>query len=73
MASKCKLGADMLNKARKSHEWNDGEKDRIYCYGFIDSMTDELLPECNECRYNVQFAEEDRAEFYKTQQKGGAE
>lgn len=39
---KCALG----HRGYPSHEWNDGVKDRIYCLGRIDQMTDELLPEC---------------------------
>ena len=27
---KCKLG----DRGQSTHEWNDGEKDRIYCYGW---------------------------------------
>lgn len=39
---KCALG----KRGRPSHEWNDGEKDRIYCLGWIAPMTDDPLPEC---------------------------
>ena len=31
---KCALG----KRGRPSHEWNDGEKDRIYCLGWVDPI-----------------------------------
>lgn len=42
---KCALG----KRGRPSHEWNDGKKDRIYCLGRVDLMTDDPLPECLAC------------------------
>lgn len=42
---KCALG----KRGRPSHEWNDGKKDRIYCLGRVDPMTDDPLPECLDC------------------------
>lgn len=42
---KCALG----KRGLPSHEWNDGKKDRIYCFGRIDCMTDYFLPECLAC------------------------
>lgn len=52
---KCVLG----HRGRATHEWNDGEKDRIYCYGWVDKMTDLLLPECLACRDHVSHAQDD--------------
>lgn len=57
---KCKL----KKRGRASHEWNDGEKDRIYCLGYIDRMTDDPIPECLFCPDHVSKAEEDREKFY---------
>ena len=37
---KCALG----KRGRLSHEWNDGKKDRIYCLGWVDPMTDYPQP-----------------------------
>lgn len=51
---KCALG-----KRRPSHEWNDGKKDRIYCYGYVDRRTDCLLPECEACPDHVDKAQGD--------------
>ena len=57
---KCPLG----KRGYPSHEWNDGQKDHIYCLGRIDQMYDELTPECEHCPDHVSKAEDDRAKFY---------
>ncbi len=57
---KCALG----HRGYPSHEWFDGKKDRIYCYGWIDKMTDEFLPECKACPDCVDKAQEDLEKFY---------
>lgn len=33
------------------------------CYGYIDKMTDELLPECQECSSHVYKAQDDFDEY----------
>jgi hypothetical protein len=53
--AKCKF----KRKANQSVEWNDGKKDRIYCYGYNDERYDELFKECFECRNNIRFSDED--------------
>lgn len=57
---KCALG----KRGRASHEWNDGEKDRIYCLGWVDHMTDCPLPECLACPDFVDKAQDDLEAFY---------
>ena len=57
---KCALG----KRGRPSHEWNDGKKDRIYCLGWIDPMTDDPLPECLACPDFVDKAQDDLEAFY---------
>jgi len=52
---KCALG----KRGRATHEWDDGEKDRIYCYGYKDKRTDEILHECKACADNVNKAQDD--------------
>lgn len=52
---KCAYG----KRGKATKEWNDGEKDRIYCQGRIDLMTDELLDVCKNCRDCVIYAQED--------------
>ena len=46
-------------RAKISHEWFDGTKDRIYCYGYIDKRTGDLLSECMACADNVNKAQDD--------------
>ncbi len=53
-----------------SHEWNDGVKDRIYCLGRIDQMTDELLHECKVCPDHVNKAQGDLEAFYGRDRNG---
>lgn len=57
---KCALG----DRGHPTHEWNDGTKDRIYCLGHIDMMTDEPPEACRNCPDHVGKAERDREEFY---------
>ena len=57
---KCKL----KKRGEPTHEWNDGTKDRIYCRGWLDPMTDYPLPECLACPDHVDKAEWDRERFY---------
>ena len=52
---KCSLG----RRRQASHEWNDGEKDRIYCLGYVDLMTDDYLDECRDCPDHVNKAQAD--------------
>lgn len=64
---KCPLG----KRGTPSHEWYDGEKSRIYCHGWIDSMTDAPLEACLNCPDHVSKAQDDldkwRAEHGYTQ------
>ena len=57
----CALG----KRGRISQEWNDGTRDRLYCYGKSDRRTDELMPECEACLDNVNKAQEDMDLFFK--------
>jgi len=52
---KCRLG----KRGRPSHEWSDGTKDRIYCFGYQNRMTDEPLEECLHCPDHVSHAQDD--------------
>ena len=61
----------LKKRGRPSHEWNDGEKDRIYCMGRIDLMTDEPLPECQQCPDHVDKAQDD-FDRWKTARGGAA-
>lgn len=66
---KCALG----KRGRPSHEWNDGKKDRIYCLGWVDPMTDYPLPECLACPDFVDKAQDDLEEFYGRAENAGTE
>ena len=57
---KCAFG----KRGCPSHEWNDGKKDRIYCLGWVDPMTDAHLPECVVCPDFVDKAQDDLEAFY---------
>ena len=46
---KCALG----KRGRPSHEWNDGVKDRIYCLGLVDPMTDYPSARCASSSYRT--------------------
>lgn len=63
---KCALG----KRGRPSHEWNDGKKDRIYCLGRVDLMTDDPLPECLACPDFFVKAQDDLEEFYGRNDNG---
>lgn len=43
---------------------DDGKKDRIYCLGWVDLMTDAPLPECVACPDFVGKAQDDLEAFY---------
>ena len=42
----------------------------MYCYGYIDKMTDELLPECKECRSHTSKAQDDLDAWLQQPPKG---
>lgn len=46
-------------KGKASLEFFYRGKPHYYCYGYIDRMTDELLPCCHICKANVRFAQDD--------------
>ena len=53
-----------VSRRSASIEWYKDGKPQYYCYGYIDKMTDELLPECKECRRHVSKAQDDLDKFY---------
>lgn len=46
-------------RGRPTLEWQDGEEKHYYCYGYIDKMNDEPLPECKKCLDHVSHAADD--------------
>ena len=44
-------------KARTSSNEYGAEDNRVFCYGLMDCMTEEMLNKCRECKANVINAE----------------
>ena len=59
MACKEKSSCKVSRRGQSSIEWYQDGKPQYYCYGYIDKMTDELLPECKKCRRHVYKAQDD--------------
>lgn len=59
MVCRAKENGKVSKCGKPSIEWYAGGKPQYYCCGYIDKMTDELLPECKECRVHVSKAQED--------------
>ena len=64
MACKSKERGKVSRRGEPSIEWYKDGKPQYYCYGYIDKMADELLPECKECRSHVNKAQDDLEAFY---------
>ena len=69
MACKAKDGGKALRRGEPSVEWYKDGKPQHYCYGYIDKMTDELLPECKECMSHVSKAQDDLDEYNSRKEK----
>ena len=50
------LDEDCRKALCASHEWGASD-DRVYCYGLLNSMTDDLFLKCYECKANVRNSE----------------
>ena len=59
MACKANERGKVSRRGEPSIEWYKDGKPQYYCYGYIDRMTGELLPECKECRSHVYKAQDD--------------
>ena len=70
MACKAKDVGKVLRRGESSVEWYKDGKQQYYCYGYIDKMTDELLPECKECRSHTSKAQDDLDAWLQQPQKG---
>ena len=64
MACKAKERGKVSRRGGLSIEWYKDDKPQYYCYGYIDKMTDDLFPECKECRRYVIKAQDDLDKFY---------
>ena len=63
MACIAKESGKVSRRGQPSIEWYKEGKQQYYCYGYIDKMTDEPLPECKECRCHVDKAQDDLDEY----------
>ena len=61
---KSKERGKVSRRGELSIEWYKDDKPQYYCYGYIDKMTDDFLPECKECRSHVSKAQDDLDKFY---------
>ena len=65
MKQKIHLGNGVKERGKSSIEFYKDGKPQYYCYGYVDSMTDELLDECKRCPEHVYKAQEDLEIFNK--------
>lgn len=50
-------------RGKPTIEFYKDEKPQYYCYGYIDSETDEPLEDCKQCKDFVDFAQEDLEKY----------
>lgn len=50
------LDKDCEQANRSTNEFGK-EDNRVFCYGLIDCMTEELLPKCKVCKAHTDYAE----------------
>lgn len=56
---KAKRTGKVPNRGNPSVEWYKNGKPQYYCCGWENSMTDELLEVCQNCRDNINYAQND--------------
>lgn len=56
---RAKMQGIVKRRGKPTIEFYKNEKPQYYCYGYIDSMTDELLEVCENCSDHVNKADED--------------
>ena len=61
---KAKERGKVSRRGEPSIEWYKDGKPQYYCRGYIDKMTDELLPECKECGCHVSKAQDNLDKFF---------
>lgn len=70
---KAKVVGLVKDRGKPSIEWHKSGKPQYYCYGYIDFVTEELLPVCFECRDNVYHAQEDLENHNNSKRKAKLE
>ena len=56
-------------RGKSSIEWHKDGKPQYYCYGYMDSFTDELLTQCAECAKHVDKAQDDSDAWNRMENK----
>ena len=70
--SQCELvrTGKMKQKGKASIEWyTEDTIPMYYCFGYTDSMTDELLSECKRCKKHVDKAQNDLEAYLQKRSK----
>lgn len=70
MACKAKSSGKVAIRGRPSVEWYKDGKPQYYCYGYIELETDDVLPECKECRSHVDKAQGDLDDWNRRTDNG---
>lgn len=65
MACKAKGSGKVSRRGNPSIEWYKDDNPQYYCYGYIDKITDDPLPECIACPDHVDKAQVDLDAFVK--------
>lgn len=58
-ACKAWKNGEVKHRGQATLEWYKDGVPQYYCYGYYDSMTDELIETCKNCRDNERYAQED--------------
>lgn len=56
---KAKKKGIVKRRGKPTIEFYKDEKPQYYCYGYIDSETDEPLEDCKQCKDFVELAQKD--------------
>ena len=57
------VNGKVCRKGKASLEWFMGSRPMYYCMGYVDKMTDDLIPECESCSRHVNKAQEDLDQY----------
>ena len=66
---KAKKKGIVKRRGKPTIEFYRDEKPQYYCYGYIDSETDEPLEDCKRCKDFVDFAQEDLGRYMEREQE----
>lgn len=60
-----KRNGEVKRRGYSTVEWYKDGKAQVYCYGYIDKMTDEPLEICKHCTDFVEYAQADLDKRWK--------